>query len=272
MSYELFAIRYATNTERLRAANFVGCIPGDPHDARMPMDFFVWVAVGDGRVILIDTGCDEAMCRQRGHTFLNCPTVGLKALGIDPAAVDTIISTHLHWDHAGNFEKFPNATFHANPVEIQHAVGPCMCNRYMRAPYDVDYVCQFVRMVYADRVRFHQDSAEVAPGIWIHPAGGHAAGQLFATVPTKRGRVSVASDAMHYFENMLLEHPFAVILDVPDYFRGIERVKAEAESPAHIVPGHDPVVLRNYPAFSAETEGLLVRLDVMPNELSSSEE
>lgn len=264
MSYELFAIRYATQPGRIRAANFLGLPPGDPHDALMPMDFFVWVAVGEGRIVLFDTGCDEAGCRRRGHTFLDCPTVGLKALGIDPAAVDTVVSTHLHWDHAGNFEKFPNATFHASPLEIRHAVGPCMCNAYMRAPYDVEHVCRFVRLVYEGRVRFHEAGAEVAPGLHIHPAAGHAAGQLFATVPTRRGRVAVASDAMHYFDNMVLQHPFAVILDVPAYVRGIERVKAEADSPAHIVPGHDPAVLKGYPAFSPETEGRIVRLDVMP--------
>ena len=38
--YELFALRYATRAAR-RADHFIG---GDPHDAPMAMDCFLWVA------------------------------------------------------------------------------------------------------------------------------------------------------------------------------------------------------------------------------------
>lgn len=269
MTYQLFAIRFATNENRQRHENFIGLTPEDPHDAPMPMDFFVWVAVGQGRVVLIDTGCDEITCRLRGHTFLRCPTEGLRAIGIEASAVDTVVSTHLHWDHAGNFDKFLNAMFHASPVEVQHAVGPCMCNAFMRRPYDVEHVWQFVRLVYQDRVRFHRGSAEVAPGIWVHEVGGHAAGQLFVTVPTARGQVAIASDAMHYVDNLLQQRPFPVILDIPSYFAGMEKVRQQAESEAHIIPGHDPLVLRAYPPASADAVGLVVRLDVAPIDTST---
>ena len=38
-----------------------------------------------------------------------------------------------------------------------------------------------------------------------------------------------------------------------------------ARTPAHIVPGHDPAVLRRYPAPSPEFEGIVARLDVAPS-------
>ena len=148
MSYKLYAIRYATNQGRQRYENFIG-MKADPHDTPLAMDFFVWLAIGYGRVILIDTGCDEQTCKKRGNDFLRCPSDGLRSLGIEPHQVDTVIVTHLHWDHAGNFDLFPNATFHACPIEIQHAVSPCMCNSFMRAPYDVDHICSFIRLLYA---------------------------------------------------------------------------------------------------------------------------
>ena len=40
--YELYAIRYAERDAR-RADHFIG---GDPHDGPMPMDYFVWAAIG----------------------------------------------------------------------------------------------------------------------------------------------------------------------------------------------------------------------------------
>jgi hypothetical protein len=36
--------------------------------------------------------------------------------------------------------------------------------------------------------------------------------------------------------------------------------------PHHIVPGHDPLVVRHYPPPKPELEGVVVRLDVMPKE------
>jgi len=81
--YELFAIRYATREGR-RAENFIG---GDPHDAPMPMDYFVWLAIGPARAVVIDTGFTEATARRRGRTFLRCPIDALALLGVAAEAV-----------------------------------------------------------------------------------------------------------------------------------------------------------------------------------------
>lgn len=39
-----------------------------------------------------------------------------------------------------------------------------------------------------------------------------------------------------------------------------------AASPRHIVPGHDPLVMKRYPAVSPDLEGVAVRLDANPSE------
>ena len=82
--YELYAIRYATNPRRRRVENLMWVAPDDPHDAPMPMDFFVWAAVSPSRTVVIDTGADERTCAARGHQFLRCPTDGLGQVGIEP--------------------------------------------------------------------------------------------------------------------------------------------------------------------------------------------
>jgi len=46
--------------------------------------------------------------------------------------------------------------------------------------------------------------------------------------------------------------------------RGYRTLHELAESPDHIIPGHDPLVLRYYPAVSPALEGIAVRLDVEP--------
>jgi hypothetical protein len=37
-----------------------------------------------------------------------------------------------------------------------------------------------------------------------------------------------------------------------------------ASSPQHIIPGHDPLVLKRYPAARSGLEGVVVRVDVEP--------
>jgi hypothetical protein len=55
--YEVYALRYATRDAR-RGDHFIG---GDPHDGPMPMDYFVWVAIGPGGPYVIDTGFTAEM-------------------------------------------------------------------------------------------------------------------------------------------------------------------------------------------------------------------
>jgi glyoxylase-like metal-dependent hydrolase (beta-lactamase superfamily II) len=263
-TYELYAIRYATSDRRQRHENFMFPIP-DPHDGVMPMDFFVWAAVGGGRTILIDSGVDASTCEKRGNDFLRCPTDGLRQLKIDPADVDTVITTHLHWDHAGNFDKFPKARFHIQKKEVQHAVGPCMCNPFLRRPFDIEQVCSFTRMLYDGRVVFHDGEEEIAPGITVHHAGGHTPGLQFVRVMTRRGWVVVASDAMHYYANNELNTPFSVVVNVAEYMDALSSLYRLAETPDHVIAGHDPAVMKMYPAVSPQLENIALRLDVMPH-------
>jgi hypothetical protein len=50
--YEVYAVRYGHH-ERRSSENFLG---GDPHDAPMPLDYYVWAIVGTDNVYVVDTG------------------------------------------------------------------------------------------------------------------------------------------------------------------------------------------------------------------------
>ena len=49
------------------------------------------------------------------------------------------------------------------------------------------------------------------------------------------------------------------------WLEGFDRLLQLAPSEDHIVPGHDPLVMKLYPAPSPELEGIAVRLDVAPS-------
>lgn len=261
-TYELYALRYATREGR-RPEFFIG---GDPHDIPMAIDYFVWIAIGRERVILIDTGFNEAMARKRHRTFLRDPIDSLQLLGVRAEDLNDVILTHFHYDHAGNFARFPNAMFHIQDKEMAFATGRHMPYRIFGAPYEVDEVTGLVRKVYDGRVAFHDGDAEIASGITVHHVGGHTAGLQFVRVFTKRGWVVVASDVTHFYESFQKNRPLPQVFSVGDTVQGYQRLRDLAPTEAHIVPGHDALVMKRYPAPSPELEGIVIRLDVAPTE------
>ena len=265
-TYELYAIRYAQNAHRTRGRNFLKRPSGDPHDAPMPMDYFVWAARSGDHTVVVDMGFTAETARRRKHDFLRCPADSLRLIGIDPATVDDIVITHMHWDHVGNFAKFPNARLHIQQLEHSYIVGTDTYWKGFKVGVLVDDVCDLVRANYGERVVFHDGEGHIADGISVHLVGGHTKGQQIARIRTGRGWVVVASDAAHYYANMERRHPFPAIYNVGDNLAAFDTARALAASPRHVVPGHDPLVMERYPAPSAELTGIAVRLDVEPKD------
>jgi glyoxylase-like metal-dependent hydrolase (beta-lactamase superfamily II) len=260
--FEVYAIRYAHHGNRRASDNYLGTV--DFHDAGSALDYFVWVLRRGQELYLVDTGFGEEAATQRGRQLLLRPAQGLALLGIDAKSVRDIIITHLHYDHAGTLGDFPDATLHVQDAEVNYATGRCMCYAPMRHPYDIEDVVTFVRRVYAERVKFHRGTAELAPGLSVHLVGGHTAGLQIVRVWTQRGWVVLASDASHLYGNIGRNAPFPLVHNVENMLEGYTLVRAMADSEAHIVPGHDPQVMHRYPAPSEQLQGQVVRLDVAP--------
>ncbi|VWX61196.1 MBL fold hydrolase [Burkholderiales bacterium 8X] len=261
-SYEVFAVRYATRDAR-RKNNFIG---GDPHDGPMPMDYYVWLVRGDdGKNWVVDTGFGHEVAKRRGRTLLRTPAEGLALLDVDAARVEDVIVTHLHYDHVGTFESFPAARFHLQDDEMSYATGRHMRHRQFNHGYEVEEVIGMVRMVYKDRVSFYDGSAELAPGLSVHRIGGHTHGLQCVRVHTRRGWVVLASDASHYYEHFEQRRVFTTMFNVGEAVDGYATLQRLADSPRHIVPGHDPLVMQRYPAVSGPLDGIAVRLDVEPD-------
>ncbi len=260
-TYELFAIRYASRKAN-RHEHFIG---GDPHDGPMPMDYFVWVAKNADRAVVIDIGFTAESGGKRGRTLDRCPIDSLALVGVDPAAVKDVVLTHMHYDHVGNFHKFPVANFHLQEPEMHYAVGRYMRHRQLAKSFEPDDVCGMVRLNFDGRVVYHNGPAEILPGIRLVPTGGHSAGLQFVTVKTARGVVVLASDVTHFYENMESYRPFTTAFHVGEMLEAFDTLRAHAAVPELIVPGHDPLVMQRYPAPSPELEGIVVRLDVPPH-------
>ncbi len=257
--YEILAFRYATHKNRTRADNFMS---PDDHARPEPIDYFVWIIHNAKRAILVDTGMDHTEAKLRNREIEIVPSKMLAEAGFDPAKIDTAIISHLHYDHAGTFDDFPKAHFHIQEAEMAYATGRCMCDEFLRKPFTADHICSFVKKVYSGRVAFHDGDGEVAPGITVHKTGGHTLGLQCVRVKTAGGYVVLATDAAHMYENFERRKPFSITVDAAETLRTYTRLEKLASSRAQVVPGHDPLVLKRYPAWKPSTQNLIHRLDL----------
>ena len=66
------------------------------------------------------------------------PSVGLKAIGVEPGDVRDVILSHMHYDHCGNYDLFPHARYHLQDIEMAYCTGRCMCHAGLRGPFEED--------------------------------------------------------------------------------------------------------------------------------------
>ncbi len=249
-TWEAYAMRYAT-VRRRRIENFIA---HDLHDEDTDMDYFVWFLKSGDETILVDTGFNEQAARQRKRQFLRCPIDSLTAAGIALADIRETVITHAHYDHAGNIRKLPGTRFHLQEREMAYATGKDMRHAFCSHAYDANDVCDLVFANFDGRVDFHEGDYELRSGLTVHWVGGHTRGLQIVRVHTDRGWIVLASDASHYLENLRRRSPFPIVIDVADMLRGYERIESLADSPQHVIAGHDPLTQTLY--LSAGPDGL----------------
>lgn len=261
MQHEIFALRYATH-DRRGSANFIG--GDDLHDVSMPLDYYVWLIRGAAGDILVDVGFGEQQAAARGRTLIARPAVLLAQMGVDPAAIRDVVITHLHYDHAGCIDDFPNARFHLQDAEMAYATGRHMRHPFLRFSYSVEDVVGMVRRVYDDRVVFHDGQATLAEGIRLYRVGGHTLGLQAVVVDTRRGPVVLASDAFHLYRNLIDKRPFPIVHDIGQMMEGWRELLALAGDLEHLIPGHDPLVQELYPIADGDPSGAARALHLGP--------
>jgi len=235
--WEAFAMRYAT-VRRRSHENF---IMADIHDEDSDMDYFVWFLKSGDETILVDTGFNQAAAEQRKRKFLRCPIDSLQAAGIKLEDIHDTIITHAHYDHAGNTARLKGTRFHLQEREMSYATGRDMRHRFCSHAYDARDICELVMANFEGRVDFHEGDYDLRSGISVHWVGGHTRGLQIVRVHTQRGWIVLASDASHYLENQRRRAPFPIVVDAADMLRGFELIEKLADSPQHIIAGHDPL-------------------------------
>lgn len=175
---------------RLDGGGMFGIVPrtmwsrlSPPDDLnRIAMGTTCLLAEGNGRRVLIETGCGDKMGpKDREIYAIENPGGILDVLaesGIEPDTIDAVVVSHAHFDHIGgattagddgrSMPAFPNARVFVQGREWSDALA----NRsHMKTTYRPENLEPL-----ADRVQLLDGPAVIAPGIRVEPAPGHTIG------------------------------------------------------------------------------------------------
>jgi glyoxylase-like metal-dependent hydrolase (beta-lactamase superfamily II) len=253
---QVLAVKYGHRVTT-RAESYLNFhLYGEP-DADLDIDYFFWVIRDGGVVVLVDTGFAPEAGDRRRRAHYATPAQALPELGIDPDDVAAIVITHAHWDHTGNVRQFPRAQLVMTEAEYAFWTSSLAARAQFAAHCEPEEIALLRRARAEGRLTLFTGEHTVTPGIQLTEVGGHTPGQLIASVTTQDGgTVVLASDALHFYEEVERDRPFAVLADLPGMYRAYDTLAQLATQPrTHLVAGHDPLVRARFTRHAEEAGG-----------------
>jgi N-acyl homoserine lactone hydrolase len=199
--------------------------------------------------ILVDAGLPEIAATDVGAAFGRLGQLAftidmrpewavphqLRERGIDPASIETIVMTHLHYDHASGLEAFPQATVHVDPHEHAAATKGHLLEGYMA--HTLQTPGQRWKLIEAaDEVDFLKDGT-----IRLIRTPGHTAGHRSIVLRLESGaELLLTGDAAYSLPT--IEHGLLPLLTWDDdaFRTSLRWVQdwARDHPGATVVPGH----------------------------------
>lgn len=249
-TYEVYALRYG-GTDLQKGSRYHRYSIYNEPDQTVSMDFMFWMARNQNRTVLVDCGFDDVRTAQRGYLQDVHPVELLSRLDARPEDVTDVVISHMHFDHVGNTDLFPNATFHVAREELEFWTGPYGQNEHIGVAGDPIEIQKVADLYKEGRVNLVEKSAQILPGITTTTVRGHTAGSLVTDVSTAGGQMIFASDTIHWYEEMEKDRPFWLFCDLEGMLKGYDLLRTLGARPdSTIIAGHDPLVMSSYEAVA----------------------
>jgi glyoxylase-like metal-dependent hydrolase (beta-lactamase superfamily II) len=133
-----------------------------------PRGFLGWA-----NALLLDDGTTRMAVDTGGPGDRGVLIQRMRSLGLDPASIDVLVLTHLHFDHCANVDLFPRARIVLARAEHAYVEG-----RAYVAAGDVGIFAAVLPVLEARDVRLIDEEIELIPGIRVLLTPGHTPGSL----------------------------------------------------------------------------------------------
>jgi glyoxylase-like metal-dependent hydrolase (beta-lactamase superfamily II) len=161
-----------------------------------------------GKRLLVETGTGVRMSdkdRDIKGVEGGDPAAALRAVGEDPASIDYVIVSHLHYDHAGGMvgpdgqPAFPRARYVIQRDEVEAARGDELRLAGIMETEQVELVRA------AHQLAEVSGEVEVVEGVTVIPTGGHTRGSqaVLMGVAQPRGRAGDPTDRAIFFGDLI---------------------------------------------------------------------
>jgi glyoxylase-like metal-dependent hydrolase (beta-lactamase superfamily II) len=169
----------------------------------------------------------------------------LRARGIEPSSVRTVVMTHMHPDHASAIVDYPEATFLVSKAEWDAAADSSWRDGYVKRQFDhgfdyrlIDFDSQAANS-FAGFGRSFDVFGDGSVRVVFTP--GHTLGHMSVVLQTAKGEVLVAGDAIFMHRTLDDDQPPHLLADEHLFRRSLREIRQyRKETPdAVIIPGHD---------------------------------
>ena len=192
-------------------------LTGVPYGQPLPLDVNSFLIRHRGKLILSDAGTGQAL--QPIQKNLGKLPENLRAIGVDPSAIDVVMLTHLHSDHSmGLVDQegravFPNAELIMHEVEAAFWLDRALRDNDPERITRNSKAQRAVTAPYRDRIRRIRDG-EVLPGITAMLRPGHTPGHTNWLIQSGGERLLIWGDIVHLASVQLARPEARLIYDV----------------------------------------------------------
>lgn len=206
-------------------------------DQRIEIAYWAWLLRSGSSLVLVDTGPPPDEGARRGLRNVVSVDDALRRHGVDANAIDTVILTHLHWDHAAGCDRLPAARFVVQRAERDFFAGPAhehpSTGRFFAQRQKLQALLDSGRCDVVD------GDALIRPGLRVVRVGGHTPGSQMVVLQTSQGAAVITGDLVPFARNYQEGVPNGILVNLLDSLAGLRRLR-ELE-PALVYPGHDLV-------------------------------
>ena len=213
--------------------------PGEPYDAVCP---FYLIEHPEG-VALVDTGISHDMLDDpenygSGAGFMEAflpaidydesmhPRAHLAELGYTPSDVDYVVMSHLHSDHAGHLDTFPDAEFVVQQSELRYCWWPAP----VQEVFYLDGDFSLLRSDHYDVTVVEGEYDVFGDGSVVTvPTPGHTPGHQSVQVELGSRTVLLGIDVAHQQDGLDREHTASFNHDLSQSLTSMRELKARAK-------------------------------------------